>query len=124
MPSVKKLHTDRRCVTVAANRSWRSETHRGRRPAVWSPGEYLVIHWAEATPGLFLFCAVLVFSLWRFVAFATAQRACTTLALIAGTLGAIRGVPARVLVAGVQRLPGLRAAGQPVLVRPGFLPRQ
>jgi hypothetical protein len=93
MPSVKKLHTDRRCVTVAANRSWRSETHRGRRPAVWSPGEYLVIHWAEATPGLFLFCAVLVFSLWRFVAFATAQRACTTLALIAGTLRPRHGAP-------------------------------
>jgi hypothetical protein len=40
-------------------------------PAVWSPGEYLVVHWAEATPRLFLFCAVLVVSQWRFVAFAT-----------------------------------------------------
>jgi len=25
---------------------WRKEHHRGRRPAVWSPGEYLVIDWA------------------------------------------------------------------------------
>ena len=24
---------------------WRNEHHRGRRPAVWSPGEYLVIDW-------------------------------------------------------------------------------
>jgi transposase len=76
---------------------WRNEHHRGRRPAVWSPGEYLVIDWAEAAPGLFLFCAVLAFSRWRFVAFATDQRASTTLALIAEAMGAIGGVPARVL---------------------------
>jgi len=76
---------------------WRNDHHRGRRPAVWSPGEYLVIDWAQAAPGLFLFCAVLAFSRWRFVAFATDQRASTTLALIAETLGTIGGVPARVL---------------------------
>jgi hypothetical protein len=46
---------------------------------------------------LFLFCAVLAFSRWRFVAFATDQKASTTLALIAETFGAIGGVPARVL---------------------------
>ncbi|MDT5104856.1 MAG: hypothetical protein QOI25_2369 [Mycobacterium sp.] len=76
---------------------WRNEHHRGRRPAVWSPGEYLVIDWAQAAPGLFLFCAVLAFSRWRFVAFATDQRASTTLALIAEALAAIGGVPMRVL---------------------------
>ena len=76
---------------------WRNEHHRGRRPGVWSPGEYLVIDWAEAAPGLFLFCAVLAFSRWRFVAFATDQRAATTLALIAEALAAIGGVPVRVL---------------------------
>ena len=76
---------------------WRNEHHRGRRPAVWSPGEYLVIDWAQAAPGLFLFCAVLAFSRWRFVAFATDQRASTTLALIAEAFAAIGGVPARVL---------------------------
>ena len=47
---------------------WRKDHHRGRRPAVWSPGEYLVIDWAEPAPGLFVFCAVLAFSRWRFVA--------------------------------------------------------
>jgi len=26
---------------------WRREHHRGRRPAVWSPGEYLVIDWGS-----------------------------------------------------------------------------
>ncbi len=86
-----------RRLVAEAKVLWRNEHHRGRRPAVWSPGEYLVIDWAQAAPGLFLFCAVLAFSRWRFVAFATDQRASTTLALIAEALGAIGGVPVRVL---------------------------
>ena len=76
---------------------WRKDHHRGRRPAVWSPGEYLVIDWAEAAPGLFVFCAVLAFSRWRFVRFATDQKATTTLAMIAEALAVIGGVPAKVL---------------------------
>jgi transposase len=86
-----------RRLVAEAKLLWRNDHHRGRRPAVWSPGEYLVIDWAQAAPGLFLFCAVLAFSRWRFVAFATDQRASTTLALIAEAMGAIGGVPARVL---------------------------
>lgn len=86
-----------RRLVARAKVLWRNDHHRGRRPAVWSPGEYLVIDWAQAAPGLFLFCAVLAFSRWRFVAFATDQRASTTLALIAEALGAVGGVPARVL---------------------------
>ena len=76
---------------------WRKDHHRGRRPAVWSPGEYLVIDWAEAAPGLFVFCAVLAFSRWRFVRFAADQKATTTLAMIAEALAVIGGVPAKVL---------------------------
>ena len=76
---------------------WRRDNHRGRRPAVWAPGEYLVIDWAEVAPGLFLFCAVLAFSRWRFVRFAADQKATTTLAMIAEALAAIGGVPAKVL---------------------------
>ena len=86
-----------RRLVAQAKVLWRNEHHRGRRPAVWSPGEYLVIDWAQAAPGLFLFCAVLAFSRWRFVAFATDQRASTTLALIAEALAAAGGVPTRVL---------------------------
>jgi transposase len=86
-----------RRLVAEAKTLWRNEHHRGRRPAVWTPGEYLVIDWAQAAPGLFLFCAVLAFSRWRFVAFATDQKASTTLALIAETFNAIGGVPARVL---------------------------
>src|SRR5262249_40515057 len=60
-------------------------------------GEYLVIDWAQVVPGLFLFCAVLGFSRWRFVRFGADQKASTTLALIAEALAAVGGVPARVL---------------------------
>ncbi|MBB5168491.1 hypothetical protein HNP02_008507 [Mycobacterium sp. AZCC_0083] len=63
-----------RRLVAEAKVLWRNEHHRGRRPAVWSPGEYLVIDWAQAAPGQFLFCAVLAFSRWRFVAFATDQK--------------------------------------------------
>lgn len=86
-----------RRVVADAKALWRSHNHSGRRPAVWSPGQYLVIDWAQAAPGLFLFCAVLAFSRWRFVRFAADQKASTTLALIAEALAAIGGVPARVL---------------------------
>ncbi|MCV7154654.1 IS21 family transposase [Mycolicibacterium pyrenivorans] len=86
-----------RRLVAEAKALWRSTNHRGRRPAVWEPGEYLVIDWAQVAPGLFLFCAVLAFSRWRFVRFATNERASTTLALIAEALAAIGGVPAKVL---------------------------
>ncbi|GAA1691052.1 hypothetical protein MMUR_55390 [Mycolicibacterium murale] len=86
-----------RRLVAEAKTLWRNEHHRGRRPAVSSPGEYMVIDWAQGAPGLFPFCAVLAFSRWRFVAFATDQKAPTTLALIAESSAAIGGVPARVL---------------------------
>ena len=86
-----------RRLVADAKALWRSNNHSDRRPAVWSPGEYLVIDWAQAAPGLFLFCAVLEFSRWRFVRFATDQKASTTLAMIAEAFSEIGGVPARVL---------------------------
>ena len=86
-----------RRLVAEAKALWRSTNHRGRRPAVWEPGEYLVIDWAQVAPGLFLFCAVLAFSRWRFVRFAANERASTTLALIAEALAAAGGVPAMVL---------------------------
>lgn len=76
---------------------WRKDHHRGRRPAVWAAGEYLVIDWAEVAPGLLAFCAVLAFSRWRFVRFAADQKATTTMAMIAEALAVIGGVPAKVL---------------------------
>ncbi|MGY1989173.1 IS21 family transposase [Mycolicibacterium fortuitum] len=76
---------------------WRRQNRRQRRPAVWSPGEYLVMDWAQAAPGLMVFCAVLAYSRWRFVRFAADEKACTTLAMIAEALEAIGGVPAKIL---------------------------
>jgi hypothetical protein len=70
--------------------------HRGRRPAVWSPGDTLVIDWGSEA-GLHVFCAVAAWSRWRFVAFATDERAETTLAMLAECLEELGGVPKVVL---------------------------
>jgi len=76
---------------------WRRDHHRGRRPAVWEPGAFLVFDWADVGGGLHLFCAVLAWSRWRFVAFATDEKAATTLGLLAQALHAVGGVPAKLL---------------------------
>jgi hypothetical protein len=72
---------------------WRKENHRGRRPAVWSPGEHLVIDWGSmpGLGGLHVFCAVLAWCRVRFVRFADNERAETTLALLAECFEARRG---------------------------------
>jgi transposase len=82
---------------VAAQKAlWRREHHRGRRPAVWSPGEHLVIDWGSLA-GLHVFCAVLAWSRVRFVRFARDERAATTLALLAECFEVLGGVPGTVL---------------------------
>jgi transposase len=75
---------------------WRRDHHRGRRPAVWSPGEHLVIDWGSLA-GLHVFCAVLAWSRFRFVRFAHDERAPTTLALLAECFEVLGGVPGTVL---------------------------
>ena len=80
---------------VAARKAlWRRDNHRGRRPAVWSPGEHLVIDWG-VLGGLHVFCAVLAWCRVRFVRFADNERADTTLALLAECFEALGGVPGR-----------------------------
>jgi hypothetical protein len=69
---------------------------RSRRPAVWAPGEHLVIDWGVLN-GLHVFCAVLAWSRVRFVRFADNERADTTLALLAECFAALGGVPKVVL---------------------------
>jgi transposase len=82
---------------VAARKAlWRKDNHRGRRPAVWSPGEHLVIDWG-VLGGLHVFCAVLAWSRVRFVRFADNERAETTLALLAECFQTLGGVPGVVL---------------------------
>jgi transposase len=85
-----------RRLVAAAKQDWRREHHRGRRPAVWSPGEHLVIDWG-AEDGLHVFCAVLAWSRVRFVRFAADERAETTLAMLAECFEVLGGVPGTVL---------------------------
>ena len=82
---------------VAAQKAlWRKGNHRGRRPAVWTPGDTLVIDWG-VLEGVHVFCAVLAWSRVRFVRFADDERAATTLALLAECFETIGGVPKTVL---------------------------
>ena len=67
-----------------------------RRPAVWAPGEHLVIDWGVLN-GLHVFCAVLAWSRVRFVRFADNERADTTLRLLAECFEVLGGVPKVVL---------------------------
>src|ERR1700691_3280825 len=85
-----------RRLVAAQKQVWRRDHHRGRRPAVWSPGEYLVIDWGSEG-GLHVFCAVLAWSRVRFVRFAGDERAGTTLAMLAQCFEVLGGVPGKVL---------------------------
>lgn len=85
----------RRLVRKAKN-AWRAEHHRGRRPAVWTPGETLVIDWGSEGD-LHVFCAVLAWSRFRFVRFADNERASTTLGFLAECFEELGGVPRVVL---------------------------
>jgi transposase len=85
-----------RRLVAAQKQAWRAEHHRGRRPAVWSPGEMLVIDWGSEG-GLHIFCAVLAWSRYRIVRFAADERAQTTLALLAECFAELGGVPKVVL---------------------------
>jgi transposase len=85
----------RRLVAVQ-KQLWRGDHHRGRRPAVWSPGEHLVIDWGSAG-GLHVFCAVLAWCRFRFVRFAADERSETTLAMLAECFEVLGGVPGMVL---------------------------
>lgn len=85
-----------RRLVAQAKVDWRTGHHRGRRPAVWAPGEHLVIDWG--TEGdLHVFCAVLAWSRVRFVRFATNEKAETTLAMLAECFAELGGVPRVVL---------------------------
>ncbi len=74
----------------------RQAVGRARRPAVWAPGEHLVIDWG-VQDGLHVFCAVLAWSRVRFVRFAGDERADTTMRLLAECFHTVGGVPKVVL---------------------------
>ena len=102
-----------RRLVAAQKARWRQDHHRGRRPAVWSPGEYLVIDWGMLA-GLHVFCAVLAWSRFRFVRFADNERAETTLGFLAECFETLGGVPGAVLADRMGCLKGGVVANQVV----------
>jgi transposase len=99
-----------RRLVAEAKATWRVDHHRGRRPGVWAPGDVLAIDWGEIGP-LFVFCAVLGWSRWRFVFFADNLRADTTLAALAACFEELGGVPKTVLSDRMGCLKGGTVAG-------------
>ena len=85
-----------RRLVARAKSEWRRTHHRGRRPAVWAPGETLAIDWGVQGQ-LHVFCAVLAWSRTRFVRFAADERSETTLAMLAECFEVLGGVPKVVL---------------------------
>jgi transposase len=85
-----------RRLVAEAKAEWRRGHHRGRRPAIWTPGDTLVIDWG-VLDGVHVFCAVLAWSRVRFVRFADNERSDTTLGLLAECFETLGGVPKIVL---------------------------
>ena len=87
-----------RRLVADAKRARRRDQSRssGRRPAVWSPGEHLVIDWGVEF-GLHVFCAIVPWSRFRFVRFAADETAATTLRMLAECFEVMGGVPKVVL---------------------------
>jgi transposase len=85
-----------RRAVAAAKADWRRR-RRSYRPWVPSPGQHLVIDWADAAGGLQMFCAVLAWSRYRLVRFATDETRSTTLGLLAECFEELGAVPAVVL---------------------------
>jgi hypothetical protein len=108
-----------RRLVATQKQLWRKDNHRGRRPAVWLPGEYLVIDWG-VLGGLHVFCAVLAWCRVRFVRFAPDERAETTLAMLAECFEVLGGVPGVVLADRMGCLKGGVVANR-VVPRPQYL---
>ena len=99
-----------RRAVADAKATWRRNHHRGRRPGVWAPGDMLVFDWGEIGP-LFVFCAVLAWSRFRFVYFADNLGAEATMAALAQCMETIGGVPKTLLTDRMGCLKGGTVAG-------------
>ena len=97
LPATSGSPRNFRRVVAAEKRAWRAVNARQQRPAVWVPGETLVIDWGTLPGGIKVFCAVLAWCRVRFVRFARDETAATTMALLAECFETLGGVPAKVL---------------------------
>ncbi|MGH9078567.1 MAG: hypothetical protein ACRDYE_00530 [Acidimicrobiales bacterium] len=81
-----------RRLVAEAKTKWHSTNHRGRRPGVWAPGDMVIFDWGEIGP-LFVFCAVVSWSRFRFVTFTDNLAAEATMGALAECFEHIGGVP-------------------------------
>jgi len=87
-----------RRLVAEEKKKWRTRNGRQRRPAVWTPGDTVVIDWGVLPgTGIHVFCAVLAWSRIRFVRYAREETAATTFTMLAECFEALGGVPAKVL---------------------------
>ncbi len=99
-----------RRLVAEVKATWRVDHHRGRRPGVWAPGDVLVFDWGEIG-SLFVFCAVLAWSRWRFVYFADNLGSAATLGALAACFEELGGVPRTALTDRMGCLKGGTVAG-------------
>lgn len=87
-----------RRLVAEEKKKWRATNGRQRRPAVWAPGDTLVIDWGTVSgTGVHVFCAVLAWSRIRFVRYARDETAATTFTMLAECFEVLGGVSAKVL---------------------------
>jgi len=99
-----------RRLVAEAKATWRSSNHRGRRPGIWNPGDMVVFDWGEIGP-LFVFCAVVAWSRFRFVYFTDNLGADATMEALAVCFETIGGVPHKALTDRMGCLKGGTVAG-------------
>jgi transposase len=99
-----------RRLVADAKSAWRSKHHRGRRPGVWAPGDMVVFDWGEIGP-LFVFCAVVGWSRYRFAYFTDNLGAEATMEALAECFERIGGVPKTALTDRMGCLKGGTVAG-------------
>lgn len=85
-----------RRLVADEKKRYRGQHGRRHRPASWSPGEHLVIDWGVIA-GVHVFAAVLAWSRFRFVRFASDEKAATTMSMLAECFEVLGGTPKVVL---------------------------
>jgi hypothetical protein len=99
-----------RRLVADSKAKWKESNHRGRRPAVWIPGDMLVFDWGQIGR-LYVFCAVLAWSRIRFVHFSDNLGAEATMEALAECFEYIGGVTRTALTDRMGCLKGGTVAG-------------